>query len=81
MENFRNAFIFLSKVSSISFDMSLILLLIVFADNGTLLTSSTSFVPSINQTISRHAGFNKISPIVCVFFLTCNQFSDMITGF
>ena len=48
--------------------MSSIRLLLVSADNGTFLTSLTSFGPNINRTISRHAGVNKLFPIVCVFF-------------
>ena len=64
MENFGDAFIFFIKVSSISFNMSSIRLLVVSANNGTLLTSLTCFGPSINQTISRHVGFSKVLPIV-----------------
>ena len=50
--------------------MSLICLLIVFADNGTFLTSLTSFGPSIDQwfLFYWHVGFIKLLPIVCGFF-------------
>ena len=68
MENFGDVFIVFIQVSSISLDMSLIRLLVVSADNGTLLTSLTSYGPSIYRTISRHACFKKVSPKVCGFF-------------
>ena len=52
--------------------------LMVSADNGTLLTSLTSFGPAL---IEQFLGMLVliVSPIVRGF-LKCNQFSDMITG-